>query len=464
MGKVAVIDIGSTSIRASALTGSLEVVETLSLPFNLVRASSASATFDPNEVAATARLLLDRLAARHRLESLAITNQRASAVAFDPVAKVAGATGLSWEDLRTAPQCLALARSGLILAPSESATKFAWLKARGSGGRTVFGTLDAWLTCYLTEEHTVVTDTTNAAMTGLLRPEGGYDPVALKALGLEGGDLAPICPNLFPRGTVRMPRGEAPLLVTIADQQASLQGQLGPFKLTLGTSGVAEVELLDPVPRYPRRGPNGTFPVVTLAGASGPSFGLEAFWISAGSSLAWLEQLGVITTPEEASTLASGADRSKVPLVVPAFAGIGTPYWDFGARTVISGIAGGFSRHELAYGLLEGIAQAGALLIDALAADAGVTCDRFSLDGKAGHNPLVSRLLASLTGRQVLLSPTAEATTLGAGRIALSLPKEALPEASVIEPEEDLTERRRAWRESLASARNAIPALSAVRF
>ncbi len=459
------IDVGSTSIRASALTSSLEMVETFSLPFGLSRSTSASATFDPNEVAVTARLLLDRLASRHCLESLAITNQRASSVAFDPSQKVAYGTGLSWEDLRTATQCLALARSGLPLSPSESATKFVWLKEQVREEKMVFSTIDAWLTCYLTAEATVVTDHTNAAMTGLLDSYGtDYDPSRLEALGLALGELAPIRPNYFHRGMVKVSGREIPLITTIADQQASLQGQKGPFKLTLGTSGVAQVELFETTPRYLRRGPSGTFPIITIAGANGATFGLEAFWISAGSSLDWLERLGLISSPAEALELALAADRSKIPLVVPAFGGLGTPEWDFGARTSIANIAGGFSKHELAYGFLEGIAQAGACLLDSLAADAGVAYDSFGLDGKAGHNPLIAGLLADLTGRSVLLSATPEATTLGAARIALALPREALPAETVVEPQQDRSARLAAWRGALATARNALPALSAVKF
>jgi len=468
MEQIAVLDVGSSSLRASVVGPNLVPRLQLRAPLHIDRQGAALATFDANKLRDDARCLLEAVAAREPIDAVALTNQRASAIAFDRTSGVALAPALGWQDLRTAPRCLELGRIGLALAPNQSATKYAWLcQEVGTPGGLGLATIDGFLAATLTEERTLSTDATNAAMTGLTNATGGdWDDEVLRVLGLERQWLGPIVANNSPRGVIVLGGRAVPLVVTVADQQASLLGQRTNAKLTLGTSGVADLDLGEGRPRSTRRGEAGCFPLLVSHLGEAVDFGLEAFWMSAGSAVDWLVTTGAVTSAEATSALARIADRASVPVVVPAHQGLGAPIWDFGGRAVLAGLGPSTGPAELTLGLLLGIAATGAELIGALEQDAGIELHEVGIDGKLGANPVVATALATMRGHPVYASASPEATTIGAARLAFGLPRAAVPEPRAIPPEADdfLEEYRRRYLAYRRLATEAIPALSRVAF
>jgi glycerol kinase len=468
---VAVIDAGTSSVRASLVDEDLVIRARLEANLALARSRSGEAGFDAQRIADIARELLEALAAVARPDAIAIATQRASAVLFDLTRGRALAPGIGWEDARTAGRCLELARLGIAVSPSESATKFEVLLTRAElPAAARVGTLDAWLVAALGAERTASTDPTNAAVTGLTtRTATAWDPERLAHLAIPFERLVPIEATVGVRAHMRLRGTDVPIVVVIGDQQASHAGQRSPIKLTIGTSAVADGWLGTSEPPVERRGPNGTFPVVLVEDADTVGFGLEAFWSSAGSTVAWLADLGTLRAPEEAAEVAALA-HGAVPLVVPAFAGAGAPVWDFGARGVIERLAPRTGAPELVRGVLEGLAHVGYALLGALRDDAIAVGQplppvRPSVDGRAGQNPVVVGSLATLLGTEVERAAIPEATTLGAARLALGLPREALPPGDPVFPGALTPHHTHVeWRNALDSARGAIPALSAVRF
>lgn len=466
---VAVLDAGTTTLRASLVDDDLRILTTLEHATPMLRSRSGEASFDANELARLARELLDGLTTQATADLVALTNQRASAVVFDPRRRTALAPGIGWEDARTAARCLELARHGVVISPSESATKFERLLAIGElPDQAQVGTVDAWLTLTLTGFAS--TDPTNAAVTGLSDTDAlAWDTERLELLGIPPHRLVPIEPTIGPRGSVRLGNRDVPLTVVIGDQQAAHAGHEELTKLTIGTSAVADHWLGAPRPPFVRRGSAGSFPVVLADTAQPRTFGLEAFWPAAGSTVSWLVRLGILAGPADATALA-GEARTGVPLVVPTFQGAGAPLWDLGARGRIEGLTRATGPAELTAGVLEGLAHVGATLFSVLAADrdaAGYPADLggLALDGRAGHNPRVAGVLASLLGRPIALGAQPEATTIGAARLALGLPREAVPPGPTVEPGRLIPSHDRdSWLSALERSRGAVPALSAVAF
>ncbi|WP_298209605.1 FGGY family carbohydrate kinase [Ferrimicrobium sp.] len=469
MTAVAVLDVGSSSLRASLVDDQLRVLTSYSTPLQLLREGTANVTFDPMEMLRLCEELLDRIASSGSFDSIAITNQRSSAIAFERRRPVAIGMAISWEDLRTSSQCLALSQTGVAFAPNQSATKFAWLLQRYEAEHPdlMVGTIDTWLTFGLTKGAVLATDATNAAMTGLVDSSGvRWDTTKLEVLGLTTDNLAPIIDVVGHRGDYLTAHGPASIVVTIADQQASLAGQHPRTKVTLGTSAVADIDLAEETPRYERRGPMGTFPIVTAARSGHASFGLEAFWMNAGSAIAWLLRNGLLGSPDDSEQVAASAKPGFIPTVVPAHSGIGAPIWDFGGRCVITDLSPGAGRSEIVHGFLLGIACAAADLVTALAQDSGTTHESIGLDGKVASNTIVASALAALTSLPIIRSPSPEATTLGAARLALGISRAALPQGHLIEPGDTtfLAEYYQHYHQSLELAREALPALSRVTF
>jgi glycerol kinase len=468
MDQIAVLDVGSSSLRASIVGADLTPRAQLTTPLRIARQGVALATFDADELRADALELLLALASTERIDAVAITNQRASAIAFDRGSGAALAPALGWQDLRTAPRCLELGRQGLALAPNQSATKYAWLLQEvGDPAKLGLATIDGFLAATLTQERTLSTDATNAAMTGLTDALGrDWDDEVLHTLGLAREWLGPVVANDLARGTLMLGAREVPLVVTVADQQASLLGQRAPAKLTLGTSGVADLDLAEEHPRFARRGQAGCFPLVVSRLGERVRFGLEAFWMSAGSAVDWLVATGALASAEATAALARRADRRHVPIVIPAHQGLGAPVWDFGGRAVLAGLGPSTGPEELALGLLLGIAATAAELLSALEHDAGIRLDHVGIDGKLGANPLVVSAIATMRGHPMHASACPEATTVGAARLALGLEREAIPAPRVIESESDdfILDYLERYLQHRPLATEAIPALSRVRF
>ncbi|MFM7044719.1 MAG: FGGY family carbohydrate kinase [Ilumatobacteraceae bacterium] len=335
--------------------------------------------------------------------------------------------GLGWQDLRTVIACItARAEHGIGVAPNQTATKAQWLLDQHDPGRTRdlrIGTVDSWLAWVLSGGRLHVTDHTNAAVTGLLLPDAsGWDDRACDALRVPMSMLPSIVDTSGVFGEATALPGSPPLAALVGDQQASLVGQgcvrPGMAKVTFGTGGMLDLCTGPDAPPRAGRGNAGTFPIVAWS-RGGITWGVEAIMLSAGSNVDWLvDDLGIIDSPAASHDVAAQCATSDGVMYVPALMGLGTPWWDYGARGTMLGITRGSGRPQIVRAVLEGVAHRGADLVEAAERDAGLSVAALRVDGGMSRNPTFVQALADASGRPVEVSRHTEATTVGAGFLA----------------------------------------------
>jgi glycerol kinase len=475
---VLVIDVGTSSVRASVVRpdSSVELVRRRPLPPE--SPAPGLVEFDPGAMAAAALDVAGEvLASCTEIETVGVTTQRASAVAWDARSGKPAGPGLGWQDLRTVGTCLELQANGFRFSPSESATKFAWLASQASGN-VLLGTVDSWIAWNLTGGQAHITDATNAGVTGLYDARtGGWQPDALEALGLSEDRLPRIVDSTGYLAVVSALPGNLRLCSLVGDQQASLVGQgctrPGLAKATFGTGGMLDVCLGPTPPAAGVRTSHGCFPIVAWQQSGDVTWGSEAIMLAAGTAVDWLvEDLGILSSSAESEAVASACEDSEGVVMVPALLGMGTPQWDFGARGAIFGITRGTTRAHVVRAVLEGVAHTGADLLEASEGDTGLSIETLRVDGGMSANAVFVQALADACGRPIEVSPQLEATTLGAGYLAgiatgawsgtddiaaAWKPKE------VIEPSGRDSGRER-WKRAVERAAQWYPELSAISF
>ncbi|WP_420450492.1 FGGY family carbohydrate kinase [Ilumatobacter sp.] len=480
-----VVDVGTTALRAAVVDGDLGIVDIEQ------RSHPPSSPFDglvEFDAAALAEVTLD--ACRTVVErtgvavdAVGITNQRASTVLWDRSTGEPVAPGLGWQDLRTVTECIvANAEHDLSIAPNQSITKLSWLLSETDGlaGRDLcFGTIDSWIAWTLTDGAVHVSDATNTSTTTTgMRTADGSD-WSDERLDLFGIDRA-ILPRVVDSAGVIAPAtaldGAPPLAALVGDQQASLVGQgcvrPGVAKITLGTGGMLDLVTGADPPTVVRRSPAGTYALPTWSIGGELTWGAEAIMLSAGTNVEWLrDDLGLIETVDDSHEVAQRCDSSEGVVFVPAPIGIGTPRWDYGARSALVGLTRGTERSHVVRAVLEGVAHRAADLVEAAAADTGVELSALRLDGGMSRNPTVVRALADATGLRVEVSPTVEGTTRGAAFLAglgignwsdVSAAAELWEPVEVVEPdpEHDREASRARWADALDRSVRWHPELS----
>ena len=479
MVKALAIDVGSSSIR-TALVDELGQVSAVHQQRLTVRTPSpGEVELGPAEIARLSLELAEvTLHEGGRCDVVGITNQRATTVVFDPTTSQAVGPALGWQDLRTIGSCLALRAEGLQIAPNQSATKLQWLVEQYDGAHArdlCFGTVDTWVAWKLSGGHVFVTDPGNAGVTGLAaRSVTTWDESIISTLGVGHVALPSIVDSAGMTGPATALSGAPPFVAIVGDQQASLAGQAcvraGDAKITFGTGGMLDVNLGDRPPDFERRSPSGTFPIVAWRVAGRTTWGAEAVMLAAGTNIQWLrDDLGLVATAEETHTVAASCSDSGGVWFVPAPLGLGTPQWDYGARSAFFGLTRGSGRAEVVRAVLEGIAHRGADLVEATERDTNASIEVLRIDGGMSDNPTFVHALADATGRPVEISPVRDATTRGAGLLALvglgsfdaidSLAGTWAPRTRV-EPQRTLDRDR--WHEACARAGHWIPELSSI--
>lgn len=479
--QVLVVDVGTSSVRASVIDGDARVVTEHRSALLPSSPAPGLVEFDAAEMG---RLAIDlataALGAAGPVDGVGIASQRASTVVWDRATGAPVGPGLGWQDLRTLGRCLELSGSGLRFAPNQSATKAEHLLDLVDPDRArdlCVGTVDSWIAWTLSGGTAHVTDASNAQVTALRTADNtDWASAPLDALRIPYDALPTVVDTagVFAEATA-LP-GTPPLAGLIGDQQASLLGQgcvrAGDAKITFGTGGMLDVVLDGPPGRLDRRGDAGTFPIVTRRFEGVDRWGAEGVMLTAGTCLEWLrDDLGLLASVDESDAVAAACSDTGDVWFVPALLGLGTPHWDYGARGTLVGITRGTGRSEVVRAVLEGIAHRGADLVDAAERDSDLRLERLRVDGGMAANQVFLTALASATQRPVEVAPVREATTLGAafcaGRAAgLWADDEQLAATwhptQVVEPAEP-TDRDR-WHEAVARAGGWIPGLSALDF
>lgn len=477
---VLVIDVGSSSLRAAVVRPDGTVDHLHQRPLVSSRPGAGIAEFDAAGLAdMTIEVATEALRASPDVDVVGMAAQRASTVVWERENGLPVGPAISWQDIRTAGHCVALAAKGFRVAPNQSATKLAYLLDRHDPERNrdlCFGTVESYLVFSLTFGAAHVTDASNAALTGLVDPDvSDWDDAILEELRVPRTILPRIVDSVGLVAEASGIPGALPIGGLVGDQQASLIGQArlvpGEAKVTFGTGGMLDCRT-DKRPDFAVRGECGTFPIVAWRAGGETTWGIEAVMLSAGSCLEWLRSgLGLIADVEESDALAASVPDAGGVYFVPALGGLGAPIWDFGARGTFVGLSGATTRAEVVRAVLEGVAHRGADLVEAAEKDAGVSIDTLHVDGGMTTNTTFLQILSDTLGRPVAPSAARDATTLGAAYLAgtangtwpsLAAAATTARHAPIVEPRHALDRER--WLDARERALKTVPAMSAIKF
>ena len=399
---------------------------------------------DPDEIwasvlAAVPRALAAAKAPRASVAAIGVTNQRETVVLWDRRTGEPVARAIVWQDRRTAARCDALKRrhaasirraTGLVCDPYFSATKVEWLLAHHANarrlaraGRLAFGTVDAWLVWKLTGGAVHATDPTNASRTMLFGLRSlRWERALLERFGVPAGALPEVRPSSGGFGATRdagvLPDG-VPVAGVAGDQQAALFGQgcvrPGQSKNTYGTGCF----LLLHTGREPVLSRAGLLTTVACGPRGEAAYALEGSVFIAGAAIQWLRDgLGILGSAAESEALARSVPDSGGVVLVPAFAGLGAPWWRSDVRGALTGLTRGTTRAHVARAALESLAFQSLDLVEAMARDAGARLRSLQVDGGATQNGLLMQMQADLLGVPVRRPRVVDTTALGAGLLA----------------------------------------------
>jgi glycerol kinase len=415
---------------------------------------------DPEEIwdgvlAAAAAALADAGLPPASLEAVCVTNQRETTLLWDRRTGTPVDRAIVWQDRRTAERCTRLdrelirGRTGLVPDPYFSATKLEWLLERHDPQGLAFGTVDSWLVWRLTGGTRHVTDVTNASRTMLCALETrDWDDELLALFGVDRGLLPEIVGSAAEVGEGEVLGARVAVRGIAGDQQAALFGHgchlPGSGKATYGTGSFVLVHTGDDAAPPP----HGLLRTVAADG-----YALEGAVLVAGAAIQWLRDgLGVIDGAAESEALATSVEDAGGVVFVPALAGLGSPWWDAGARGLISGLTRGTTRAHLVRAALEAIAHQVVDVVDALPS----SLELLRADGGATGNAFLMQLQADLLRLPVHVAAEQETTALGVA--ALCAGGEArVPVGAVFEPRLDAgsaAEQRARWETALARARS----------
>jgi len=395
---------------------------------------------DPEEILRVSlEAMRDALAAApERPAGIGITNQRETVVVWDRRSQAPVAPAIVWKDRRTSDRCRELReagvepllreRTGLVADPYFSATKLEWLmrdgdlRRRAERGELAAGTVESWLVARLTGGRAHVTDHTNASRTLLYRLSSrDWDPDLLALFGVPRALLPDIVPSAGAVADTDPAHLGAsfPIAGLAGDQQAALFGQgcctEGLAKNTYGTGAFLLVYTGGRLPT-PAQGVLAT----AACGPRGePAYALEGSVFIAGAAVQWLRDgLGLIRVAAESEALARSVSDTGGVHFVPAFVGLGTPYWEAEARGTITGITRGTSRAQLVRAALEAMAFSSAELLAAMAGAGGLDVAALRVDGGASANDWLMQFQADVLGIAVERPDMVETTALGAAGLA----------------------------------------------
>jgi glycerol kinase len=390
---------------------------------------------DPLEIWRAASRLIRRVGQPVReIEAVGIANQRSTFVLWDLRTGKPVHNAIVWQDVRTADMCGRMRarglepgfrrKTGLLLDPYFAGTKIRWLvdnirsaRAKLKKGRLAFGTIDSWLLWNMTGEH--ATDLTNASRTMLFNiNRKKWSDDLRKMLGFPRGLVLPrVLPSTARFGAARR-LGGAPVHGVAGDQQAALYGQLchrpGMSKNTYGTGCFFMANT------GPRR-PATKRLLVTLAcdARGGPAYAVEGSVFAAGSGVEWMARdLKFLEHAGQSERMARRVEDAGGVYLVPAFAGLGAPYWDMAARGAITGLRQGIGPAHIVRAALEAIAYRTRDVIDAVEEDLGLRVRELRADGAVAVNDLLMQFQADILGRRVVRPANIDSTALGAAFLA----------------------------------------------
>ncbi len=446
MDLILALDAGTTGVRTVAFDQNVQIVDSSYRELTQYFPRPGEVEHDALEIARLAVETLSEVAATatregHRILALGITNQRETTVAFDRENARVAHRAIVWQDRRCAPACeelqarghgpLVRSTTGLVLDPYFSATKMKWLLDHGAlDDATVpsLATIDTWLVWYLSggaHGGVFVSEPSNASRTMLMDLASlDWSPAMTDLFDVSSDLLAPIRPSASDFAAISVDvvpgLGGVPIAGVLGDQQAALFGQAcfapGVVKATYGTGAFI---LANAGPEVP-----GVFDglITTVAWDLGEhgtrAYAVEGSAFVAGAAVQWLrDEMGFFTSSSELEGLALSVPDSGGVHFVPAFTGLGSPFWRSDARGSITGLSRGANRGNIARALVEALAYQVRAMTDAFA-DGGLQLRELRADGGAAAMDLLMSLQATNSRLTVRRSTSLEATARGAATLA----------------------------------------------
>ncbi len=434
------LDQGTSSSRAILFDKQCKAVATAQQEFKQFYPKPGWVEHDATEIwqsqLAVARKVLEKGPA-DRVAAIGITNQRETTVVWEKKTGKPVYHAIVWQCRRTADICEKLKKqglekyvkenTGLVIDAYFSATKVKWIldhvpgaRKKAENGELLFGTIDTWLVWNLSGGELHLTDYTNASRTMLLNSHRlEWDAGLLKALDIPAQMLPEIVPCSTVYGKTGLFDTDIPIAGIAGDQQAALFGQgcfePGDAKNTYGTGCFLVVN----TGKAFKASKSGLLTTIGLGAKDHVEYALEGSVFVTGAAIQWLrDELKLIKSASECDRLAEAVPDSNGVYMVPAFTGLGAPYWDMYARGTIVGLTRGANRNHLARATLESIAYQTRDVLEATQKDAGMTIDVLKVDGGAAVSDFLMQFQADILGIPVERPAVVETTALGAAFLA----------------------------------------------
>ena len=438
------LDQGTTSSRALVVNREGDIGAVAQKEFRQISPKSGWVEHDPNEIWSSQASVAAEALARMNIDgrqiaAIGITNQRETAIVWDRKTGEPIYNAIVWQDRRTSAFCDELKKAGLaekirlktglVLDAYFSATKVRWIlehvpgaRQRAQAGELAFGTVDSWLVWKLTGGRVHATDISNASRTLLFNiHEQKWDeelcslfdvPASLLPEVKSSSEVVGVTGTAFAAAAI-------PIAGMAGDQQAAMFGQMctdeGMIKNTYGTGCFIMMN----TGGQAKDSKNNLLTTIAWKLGGKVTYALEGSIFIGGAVVQWLRDgLGCITRSEQVEALANSVRDNGGIYVVPAFAGLGAPYWDQYARGAIFGLTRGTTSAHIARACLESIAFQTKDVLDAMADDAGIPITELRVDGGASINDGLMEFQAGLTQVKVIRPQTLETTAMGAAFFA----------------------------------------------
>ena len=434
------LDQGTTSSRCILFSKDGTIVSSTQIEFPQIFPRDGWVEHDPmviwsTQIATATEAVLKIGAKWDEIVGVGITNQRETTVVWDRVTGEPIYNAIVWQCRRTAELCEELTdrglaqkikeKTGLVLDPYFSATKIKWIldnvdgaRERAERGELAFGTVDSWLIWKLTDGAVHATDPSNASRTMLYNINTlEWDDELLRIFGIPRSMLPTVMPSssLFGYTDASILGAKIPIGGVAGDQQAALFGQCcfseGDVKNTYGTGAF----LLMNTGERPYNNAGGLISTVGWQIGDKVTYALEGSVFTCGAAVQWLRDgLGIIESSKESEALALEVSDSGGVVIVPAFSGLGAPWWDAYARGLIIGITRATTRAHIARATLDSIAMQSADVVELMMRTTGIECKTLKVDGGASANNLLMQIQSNLLGVDIERPTCVETTARGA--------------------------------------------------
>ena len=442
MKYIAALDQGTTSSRAIVFDENQNSLATAQKELTQLYPQPGYVEHDPMELYSSQYgVLAEALAmsgvAPGDVAAIGITNQRETTIMWDRHTGKPVCNAIVWQCRRTYPYCEEIKKrglegyikeaTGLVVDAYFSATKILWIldnipgvRKKAEQGDILFGTVDTWLLWNLTGGRVHATDCTNASRTMLYNINTLlWDEKLLSMLNIPRAILPEVKHSGEIYATTNVLGKEIPISGIAGDQQAALFGQLcvkpGEVKNTYGTGCFLLMNTGDKL----IQSQNGLISTIAIGPEGKANYALEGSVFTGGAVVQWLrDEMKLIETAAQSEQCAYQAGDNAGVYIVPAFSGLGAPYWDMHARGTLFGITRGTNKNHIIRAALESIAFQTKDVLDAMQSDSGVGLTELNVDGGASENNFLMQFQADILGKDVLRPVTTEATALGAAFLA----------------------------------------------